>query len=592
MKTLNEILINVEKPSRYIGGEYGEGNLKWDKFNYCICFPDIYEVAMSNLGIKIVEDTMKKVDGVNVDRCFAVGKDFGTALKENDIPLYSLGLKRPLKDFDMIGFSLSYEMSYTTVLYMLDLAGIPLTTEERKDGNWPIIQAGGVCVCNPEPLADFFDIFTIGDGEDCMRDLAKLALETKSREEFLRRASEEIQGVYVPEFMTVNYNADGTIRSFESKYKVKKALCKNLDDAAFPDHFLSANTEAVFDRGIIEVSRGCYRGCRFCQAGFVYRPVRPKKVQTLVKQACSIVRKGGFDELSMNSLSTGDYPYLPQLITELKEQLPDVNLALPSLRLDSFDSEFVQETRKNSLTFAPEAGTQRLRNVINKDIDESEIARAIDMAFDVGYSSIKLYFMIGLPTETDEDLNGICDIVDKIRDKYLQKPKILRGLRISISASTFIPKPFTPFQWERQINKEELKHKLDVLRKRLFIKGVIVSWNDFELSQIEAVLARGDRRLGKVIAEAYKNGAYLESWNEFFDIENWNKAFSACGLTPEIYTREYSEDEILPWDFIDMMIDKKFLLRERHTAYESKVTPNCKKQCNACGIQKEYRCKL
>ncbi len=589
VNTLDEILKKVEKPSRYIGGEYGERNLKPDRFNYCICFPDVYEVAMSNLSIRIVSEVINRVDGAVCDRCFAPWRDFGEELKKANIPLYSLGMKMPLKDFDMIGFTLQYEMSYTTILYMLDLAGIPLLREERGD-NFPIIQAGGPCAVNPEPLADFVDIFVIGDGEDSMRELAELKLSCKEKRDFLKKAA-AIQGVYVPSLMEVKYRDNGLIEGFSIDKPIKKALCKNLDKGAFPHNMLVPNCESVFDRAVIEVMRGCYRGCRFCQAGFIYRPVRPRMPDTLVGQAVDLIKNTGFDELGLNSLSTGDYPYLKELIDKLKTDLPsDTKLALPSLRLDSFDGEFVQESKKNSLTFAPEAGTQRLRNVINKDITEEDVERGLKMAFDMGYSGIKLYFMFGLPTETDDDLYGISDIVNKIRQIYSANPSRARNLRISVSASTFIPKPFTPFQWEAQITEEDVIHKSGLLRSKLFQRNTYLSWNDFALSEMEAVLARGDRRLGKVLLSAYKKGCYFDGWTDCFKPDKWNEAFAENGVDKRFYTREWGEDEILPWDFIDVFVDKKFLLRERKKAYNAEVTGSCKTGCKGCGIQKVYRC--
>ena len=606
LKLLDMILPTVEKPSRYTGGEWGESEFVPSKMNYCICFPDVYEVGMSNLGIKIVAESVKSVEGTSVDRCFAPWQDFGAALKQNGIPLYSLNGKMSLAEFDMIGFSLSYEMSYTAVLYMLDLAGIPLRSKDRGN-DFPVVQAGGPCVCNPEPLADFIDIFTIGDGEEVMADLARLKRDIKDKRQFLIAAS-KLDGVYVPAFMNVKYE-NGKITGFErldfsndengeksvyrsvnDDFRVKKAMVKDLDGAIFPKEFGVASTEAVFDRAIIEVTRGCYRSCRFCQAGFLYRPVRPRSVETLTEQACSIVTKGGYSELSLNSLSTGDYPQLGELLDSINARLPDIKMSLPSLRVDSFKSYYAKFARQSSVTFAPEAGTQRLRDVINKDITEDEIERGVENAFNLGYSSVKLYFMMGLPTETDEDLLGIAKIVRMIKGIYGRNPASARALRVSVSVSTFIPKPFTPFQYERQITKEEVAHKVEILKKELFIKGVSFSWNDFELSQIEAVLARGDRRLCDVVEKAYRKGCVFDGWQQCFKPEMWYEALNECGLTPEDYTREHSEDEILPWDFIDLFIDKSFLLRERHAAYSEKVSGGCQSGCKACGIQKVYKC--
>ncbi|MBR6736784.1 MAG: TIGR03960 family B12-binding radical SAM protein [Clostridia bacterium] len=588
MKTLDEILLTVERPSRYIGGECGEPTIKPEKFNYCICFPDVYEVAMSNLGIRIVQEVINRVDGAMADRCFAPWPDFGSALKENGIPLYSLGLKMPLKNFDMLGFSLQYELSYTTILYMLDLAGIPLLASERGE-EYPIIQGGGPCAVNPEPIADFFDLFVIGDGEDSMRELAELKLKCSSKQEFLKKAT-KIRGVYVPSLTKPVYDNSGKIVDFSGE-KVEKAFCLDLDNAVFPHTQTVGNVEAVHDRAVIEVMRGCYRGCRFCQAGFIYRPVRPRSVGNLTQTACDLIRSTGFDNLSMNSLSTSDYPHLKELLSSLKQSLPKyTTVSLPSLRIDSFEEYYAEEARKNSLTFAPEAGTQRLRNVINKDISEEDIITGAKKAFNLGYSLIKLYFMMGLPTETDEDLEGILNVVKLIQGVYAENPKRLRGLRINVSVSTFVPKPFTPFAWAKFISREEFEYKFNLLKKKLAVKGVTYSWNDYEVSELEAVLARGDRKLSKAILLAYESGAVYDSWGEFFKPSVWDVAFEKASVEKQAYKAEIDTASILPWDFINVGVSKKFLLKEYERAKAETVTGGCQTGCKNCGLQ--GRCTL
>lgn len=583
---IKDLLLKVEKPSRYTGGEFGQPECKPSPFYFCMAFPDLYEVGMSNLGIKIVAESIRR-RGYTADFCFAPQTDFGDGLKERGVPLYSLAMKKPLAEFNMIGFSLQFELCYTNVLYMLDLAGIPLTRREREGKNYPVIAIGGPCAVNPEPLADFADIVFVGDGESADADVADLYVKCGGATEEFYRLAAKIEGVYVPALTEVKYSKDGRICGFEGVTRVKKALVSDLDNAVFPKTQPVPNCESVFDRSIVEVMRGCYRGCRFCQAGFIYRPVRQRSVETLTKQACSLIASTGYNEVSLNSLSTGDYPHLRQLIKSLKENLPnDVTLALPSLRADSFEKDFAQDARRISLTFAPEAGSQRLRDVINKDVTEEEIVNAASSAFDIGYSAVKLYFMLGLPTETDDDLVAIRRICDLIKSAYGRK-KRSRALRISVSVSTFIPKPFTPFQWERQATREEVETKQNVLKRALYIKGVTLSWSDWFTSCLEAALARGDRKLGRVILCAYRKGCRFDGWSKQLDRKAWEEAFAECGLSPDDYTREFSEDEILPWDIINVGVTKKFLLEERRRAYGGQVTGSCLKKCNGCGLQRD-----
>ena len=602
------ILPTVQKPARYTGGEWGE--IRKEKENVRVrvafCFPDTYEIGMSNVGMRILYGVMNRMDGVWCERVFAPWGDMEKAMRTHNIPLWALESQDPVKNFDMIAFTIGYEMSYSNILNMLLLAGVPLHASERQ-GLENIVFGGGVCTFNPEPLADFFDFFSLGEGEESTVEIVSLydhaKAESWSKEQFLREVS-KIPGVYVPSFYRHEYNPDGTLKAIipldGAPHMVTKRIVEDLDSAFFPTEMIVPSTEIVHDRANLEVFRGCIRGCRFCQAGFSCRPVRKKSPDVLYRQAEKTLEHSGNNELTLSSLSTSDYRGLKELTDRLIPYCADqhISLSVPSLRADNFSRELMeklQAVRKSGLTFAPEAGTQRLRDVINKNLTEEEILSTCSQAFSGGWSNVKLYFMLGLPTETDEDVLGIAELVYRIIQKWKELgSNKKRGLRVHVATAYFVPKPHTPFQWEKQITPQEYLRRCKLLKDHFYSKSIEYDYHSPDLSRLEAVFARGDRRLGPVIETAVRSGAMLDGWDEYFNYAKWYAAFRQCGIEEDFYTvRGYGEEEILPWDTIDVGVKKKFLLRERRRAYEGVVTPDCRHGCAGCGanaLLKEVEC--
>ena len=598
---IQRILPTVQKPARYTGGEFNE--IKKDpaqvRVNVAFCFPDTYEIGMSNVGMRILYGVMNQMDGVWCQRVFAPWGDMEEAMRQHDLPLWALESQAPVKDFDMIAFTIGYEMSYSNILNMLNLAQLPLRSRDRQ-GLKNIVFAGGVCAYNPEPLAEYIDFFSLGEGEEITPEIIRLYDQAKaedwSKERFLQEVS-LIPGIYVPSFYEHQYNEDGTLKAIVplngAPEKVTKRIIEDLDRAYWPTDMIVPSTEIVHDRANLEVFRGCIRGCRFCQAGFTYRPVRRKSADVLYRQAVDTLEKSGNNEITLSSLSTSDYRQLRELTDQLIPYCAEnkVNLSVPSLRADNFSRELMeklQTVRKSGLTFAPEAGTQRLRDVINKNLTEEEILTTCANAFSGGWNNVKLYFMLGLPTETDEDVLGIADLVYKvIKTWQATATNKKRGLRVHVATAYFVPKPHTPFQWEQQIQPGEYLRRCKLLKDHFYSKSIEYNYHAPDLSRLEAVMARGDRRLGPVIEAAVRNGARLDGWDEYFRYDLWQDAFKECGVDMDFYTvRGFDQEEVLAWDPIDVGVSKKFLLCERTRAYKGNVTPDCREGCAGCGANK------
>ncbi|WP_373264989.1 TIGR03960 family B12-binding radical SAM protein [Hungatella hathewayi] len=600
----DEILLNIQQPARYIGGEVNTVNKDASKVDirFAMCFPDVYEIGMSHLGMQILYDMFNRREDIYCERVYSPWTDLDKIMREKKIPLFALESQDPVRDFDFFGITLQYEMSYTNILQVLDLAQIPLHAADRTESD-PIVIGGGPCAYNPEPLADFFDMFYIGEGETVYFELMDRYKENKkqgrSRREFLEQAA-ETQGIYVPAFYDVEYHEDGTIKSFRpnnshAKETITKQLVVNMDDAYYIETPVVPFIKATQDRVVLEIQRGCIRGCRFCQAGNVYRPLREHSLEYLKDYAYKMLKSTGHEEISLSSLSSSDYTYLEGLVNFLIDEFKGqgVNISLPSLRIDAFSLDVmskVQDVKKSSLTFAPEAGSQRLRDVINKGLTEEVILQGANDAFHGGWNRVKLYFMLGLPTETKEDMEGIAELSEKVAEIYYEIPKEQRNGKVNVVASSsfFVPKPFTPFQWARMCTKEEFIERAyivkDKFRQMKNQKSLKYNYHEADLTVLEGVLARGDRKTGALIEEAYKNGAIYDSWSEYFDNRIWMKAFETCGLSVDFYTtRERSLDEVFPWDFIDAGVSKEFLKREWLNAIDEKLTPNCRQRCSACG---------
>ena len=602
-KNISRILKSVQKPGRYTGGEFGQ--IIKDKsgvgLRVAFCFPDTYEIGMSNLGMKILYGALNQMDKVWCERVFAPWDDMEAEMRKHGIPLYALESKDYVKDFDIMAISLQYELCYTTAVNMIDLAGLPIYARDRGE-DMPILLGGGPCAYNAEPVADFFDIFSIGEGEEALCELAQLYLDMKesgkyTKSSFLREAS-HLKGFYVPSLYDVEYNEDGTIKRFEPKFedvpaKVEKRIVDDLNTSYFPLKPIMPYIETVHDRIMLETFRGCIRGCRFCQAGMVFRPVREKSAEVLNAQAQEIYKNTGYTEISLTSLSISDYSCLKEATDKLLDwtNKNKINLSLPSLRADSFTKELMRKVsgvRSSGLTFAPEAGTQRLRDAINKNLYEEDLLNAVRLAFEGGKSQVKLYFMNGLPTETYEDIEGIAVLAKHVVDEFYKMPvRPKKPVQVNVSVSCFVPKPHTPFQWEPQDSLDSLLDKQKFLGEKITDRKVRYAWHEAKVSRLEAVFSKGDRRLSRAIAHAVSKGMRFDAWDEFFDYDKWMTVFEECGIDPSFYAnRKISFDEILPWDVIDIGVNKSFLISENKKAYESKTTPNCKEKCSGCGANK------
>lgn len=601
-KEVEKILQYVQKPARYVGGELNSVVKDAQKISlrYAFCFPDTYEIGMSHLGMKILYGLVNEREDAWCERVFAPDSDMEEQMRKNNVPLFGLESGDYIKDFDIIGFTLQYELCYTNVLNMLDLAGVPILSKDRTDLT-PIVCCGGPCACNPEPVADFFDIVFLGDGEESTNEVLDLLKECKqqgrSKQEFLEKAK-DIQGVYVPSFYVDEYNDDGTLKSLSpingAPERVKKAVVSDLNNCYYPKSFVVPFINIVHDRAVEEIFRGCIRGCRFCQAGFIYRPIREKSVDTINAQAKALIESTGYDELSLCSLSTSDHSRVNEMLNSLIDWTvkDKINLSLPSLRVDNFSDELVDKlnkVRKSGLTFAPEAGTQRLRDVINKNVTQEEVLRTCTKAFDNGWTTVKLYFMMGLPTETMEDIEGIANLGMDVVHAFSKNPNRQKGtgVQVNISCASFIPKPFTPFQWEPEDSMDLFKAKQKHLLESIPSRKIKVSFHETPTSLLEGVLARGDRRLCAVMYDAFKNGCKFDSWDERFNFEGWMDAFEKNGIDPHFYTKRKREfTELLPWDHLDYGVSRKFLEKENLKAHESQTTPHCRIKCSGCGANK------
>ncbi len=604
---IDDLLLQVEKPARYLGNEMNSAHkeVRRDMVRFAFAFPDTYEIGMSHLGMQILYHLLNEQQDIFCERVFSPNEDMENLLRKEKRSLFALETKTPLKAFDFIGFTLQYELSYTNILNILELGEIPLFQEKRGEED-PIVILGGPCSYNPEPIADFADIIVLGEGEEIILEILNLYKEIKKsagyqKTEFLKAVS-KIEGVYVPSHFSVKYHDNGSISNIRlieqegSTQPLKKRIVEELDEAYYPDKILVPYIDTVHNRVVLEIFRGCIRGCRFCQAGMIYRPVRERSLEKLQQMAHNLLQNTGYEEISLASLSSSDYTEIEALINHLIEinQKDHIGVSLPSLRLDNFSKELIEEiqkVRKTGLTFAPEAGTQRLRDVINKNITEEDLLTSVKEAFEIGYNNIKLYFMIGLPTETDEDILGIKDLVYKVLNQYHSIPKEQRagGLKITVSTSTFVPKAFTPFQWEEQISLDEIHRRQSLLKESLTHRSINYNYHDGKTSTIEGAFARGDRRLSKVLYKAYRLGCKFDGWGDHFNYQKWVDAFEAEGASLDFYNhRKRGYDETLPWDHFDIGVNKSFLIQENHKAKAEEVTPDCRLNCSACGISQKF----